>query len=116
MFTDRAGEHVQCRCPNIGGYVPDVYGIGIRPPDARLVGEAKSSVDFRSPRTEFQLQAFLNHLAAFPVATLLLAVPFGTLPSASSLMLRMDAHEASHVRIVIVAPHVTRVINRGWLS
>jgi hypothetical protein len=50
------------------------------------------------------------------VATLLLAVPFGTLPSASSLMLRMDAHEASHVRIVIVAPHVTRVINRGWLS
>lgn len=116
IFTDRAGESVDRRSPKIGGFVPDVYAVGVSSSDLRIVGEAKSGKDFRSSHTEPQLRAFLSHLAIFEKSLFMIAVPFPTLPAATALIERLLTEQMSHVRIVALAPFVTHVVRVGSMS
>jgi len=114
VFTDRAGERAQYRSPNLGGYVPDVYAVGVRDDDRRDVGEAKSAGDLAAPRTVLQLRAFLGHLVVFDKPRLLVAVPFIAVPAAFGMLARLVTPETRHVNVVVLAPHVRRVVAAGW--
>lgn len=116
VLTDRAGEHVDSRCPILGGYIPDVYGIAARDSQMRAVGEAKSGRDFGSQRTEPQIKAFLHHLSVFERPTLVVAVPFVVVSNAVALVKRILPPEVSHVRVMVIAPHLRRLVAPGWME
>jgi hypothetical protein len=114
VFTDRAGELRERRCPNLGGFIPDVYAMSVKDIDRRDVGEAKSTADLASSRTVPQLRAFLDHLAIFARPGLLLAVPFIAVPTAFSIVQRLLSPSHRHINVVVLAPHVRRVVAAGW--
>lgn len=114
VLTDRAGERRDCRCHNVGGFVPDVYAVSIRDTQRRTIGEAKSASDFLSPRTETQLRAFLKHLSIFERPTLVVAVPFATIPSAAALVERLLRGNDKRVMAFAIAPYARRLIAKGW--
>lgn len=59
----------------VGGFTPDVYARDV-PETCRVIGEAKTPVDFESERSQAQIAAFLRHLSAFPSSHFFLAVPW----------------------------------------
>ena len=67
----------------IEGFCPDIYAT-----DASIVivGEAKTSGDLESPRTEHQLRAFLKYVEAHTSRHLVLAVPWTAVATAKSVL------------------------------
>ncbi len=116
VFTDRAGEQRERRCPKLGGFIPDLYAMGVKDMERREVGEAKSAGDLASPRTVPQLRAFLDHLAIFARPRLLLAVPFAAVPTASRMLERLLNQSHKNINVVVLAPHVRRVVVEGWTA
>ncbi len=116
IFTDRAGETVDCRSPRIGGFIPDVYAVGTRSLDLRVIGEAKSSKDFFSARTEPQLRAFLQHLSIYSRGVLLVAVPFSTLPSVNALMRRLLVDGCRNVEVIAMTWHASQTIRSAVIE
>ena len=113
VLTDRAGEYTGNRCPNIGGFVPDVYAVAARDIQHRTIGEAKSIADLNTPHSHRQLKSFARHLSIFERPTLILAVPFVALPGASTLLKRFLS-EYQNIASLIIAPSIQRVITHGW--
>lgn len=115
VLTDRAGEKRDCRCPNVGGFVPDIYAVSVRDTQRRTIGEAKSAVDFTSTHTEPQLRAFIRHMAVYERPTLLIAVPFSVIPAATLLVRRL-LNSMEHVKAVAIAPQARHTIAEGWAA
>lgn len=114
IFTDCAGETRDRRCPPIGGYIPDVYAIGARDSQMRVIGEAKVGRDFESERTEPEMRSFLSFLATFEKPTLIFAVPLSSFAAAANMAGRAAKTVPPHVRIVVVSPPTQRIVSKGW--
>jgi len=71
------------RPPLINGYCPDVYCESLG--RAAFVGEAKTTVDLETRRSREQIAGFLRYLATKERGTLVIAVPWRTVPRAKTL-------------------------------
>lgn len=59
----------------VGGFVPDVLAHDC-PETCRVIGEAKTPLDFETPRSRRQIGAFLTHLAGHSNSYFYLAIPW----------------------------------------
>ncbi len=88
----------------VAGYIPDVFAVDA-PETVRILGEAKTPIDFESERSCRQIKAFLLHLARVQNGAFYLSVPSSYRARASGLIAGW-ANEvgAGHVRRVLAAP------------
>jgi hypothetical protein len=77
------------RPPRIHGYVPDVFATNV-PTTATLIGEAKTSADLETERSERQIRAFLDYLAQTPNGIFVLSVPLTAVATARRLVSRLN--------------------------
>lgn len=112
-LTDRAGEYRSCRCPRVGGFVPDVYAVAVRDTQRRIIGEAKSEADFSTDHTYRQLIAFARHLSIFERPTLIVAVPFLVLPAAAALLNQLLSTYPT-IASFTIAPSAQQRTSIGW--
>lgn len=68
-----------------GGFMPDVFAIDA-PETCRIIGEAKTPVDFESERSQMQIASFLSHLSKFPNSYFYLGVPWRSAARARSVL------------------------------
>lgn len=73
MFIDLP-EFRRDRPQPIAGFVPDLFAVDT-PETCRIIGEAKTPLDFETERSRAQIAAFLTHLSRFPTSHFYLAVP-----------------------------------------
>ncbi len=84
IFADlpQYGRDKPGRC---GGFIPDVFAVDV-PETCRIIGEAKTPVDFESERSQRQIAAFLSHLSKFPNSYFYLAIPWPNAARARSVL------------------------------
>jgi hypothetical protein len=86
----------------IGGYIPDLFAVDA-PETCRIIGEAKTPLDCETPRSHFQIQAFLLHLSHFPNGVFYLCVPWFYRARAEALLsAAAGAVNASSVQMVVI--------------
>jgi hypothetical protein len=87
--------------PTIGGFKPDLFAQDL-PETFRIVGEAKTSDDFRSERSLLQIEAFLNHLCLYGNSTFYLAVPWFLKGRANHVIRDLSRPEHKSVKIAVL--------------
>ncbi len=85
ILIDSSSSRHTDRPPTIEGHVPDLY-VNERSYGLLIVGEAKSPSDLESPRSERQIQAFLEYCSLYENALFILAVPWHMTISARCLL------------------------------
>jgi len=68
-------DHMDCidKPPKIGGHIPDLL-LYHSAKSIKLIGEAKTNSDFRSPRSIEQLESWLIDLKSYEQSALVIAV------------------------------------------
>lgn len=85
----------------IGGFLPDVFASDL-PATFEVVGEAKTIADLKSPRSQRQIVAFLDHLAVRVNSTFYLYVPPFARVQAKSIIrpLIRPEHERTTIEVL----------------
>ena len=97
--------------PNINGHRPDVFASAKGDPTLLLIGEAKTTQDLETQRTEIQLGAFARHLTELGKGYLALGVTWNNVPSARSLLKKIMIREGAQEIIPIVVDCSTTLAN-----
>ncbi len=98
--TSRPGD----RPRPIKGFVPDVFA-GTSPRSFTLIGEAKCAPDLFTQRSENQLRAFVNYLAAEEEPVLVIATPWVLRATARNMVQRLIQTEgAEHIALKLLTP------------
>lgn len=71
--------------PTINGRRPDLFALS-KNPGCCLIGEAKTTKDLDTDRTESQLRAFVRHLTEIGSGYIVLGVTWNNIPTAKSIL------------------------------
>lgn len=74
------------RPKSINGHVPDIFAENLKQEKWIIIGEAKTSRDLVTKRSEKQIKAFIEYCALFKKTLFILAVPWDTTRYAKSLL------------------------------
>lgn len=102
ILTDSIARLSLDRPPPIAGHVPDAY-VMLNDMGAVVIGEAKSSRDFESFRTELQIAAFLRRCDALRGSFFVLAVPWPIERFAGSFLRNLQSRKGFQVATIVLS-------------
>jgi hypothetical protein len=94
------------RPPAINGHVPDLY-VDEKTTRLIVIGEAKTSRDLETERSENQLRSFIKYCSLYSNSILVLAVPWYSTRSAKSLICMLERRmgvEAAQTKVLDMLP------------
>jgi len=81
--------------PIINGHRPDLFALSKASDSLCLIGEAKTTKDLETYRTEFQLRSFMRYLMEVGQGYLVLGVAWNSTLSAQSLLRKIITYEGA---------------------
>lgn len=89
--------------PTINGHRPDLFAVSKASESSCLIGEAKTTKDLETYRTELQLRSFVRYLNEIGHGYLVLGVTWNIVPSARSLLRKIiSAEGATDIAPIVV--------------
>ena len=89
--------------PIINDHRPDLFAVSKASDPSCLIGEAKTTRDLETYRTEFQLRSFVRYLIEVGHGYLVLGVTWNSVPSARSLLRKIFSDEgATNITPIVV--------------
>jgi hypothetical protein len=89
--------------PNIGGYQPDVFAKAVVRQPITIIGEAKTTYDLETNRSELQLISYLSYLKSASDPFLVMSTSWVVQRTAKGLLCHLrDLCEASRVKLVFL--------------
>ena len=102
VFVDDSDVKTGPRPPAVLGHRPDVYG-QLSGSTGVIIGEAKTSSDLETQRSQSQLGAYLCYCASRPGSCLIVAVPWTQEASARALMDAIKrTNGTEHVQTIVM--------------
>lgn len=82
--------------PTINGHRPDLYVVSKLREISCLIGEAKTTRDLETYRTEIQLRSFVRHLVELGSGHIVLGVTWNNIANARSLLRKIISNESAN--------------------
>lgn len=104
VFVDDPTQAGMDKPPNIAGYLPDVFAKNLARDPVTIIGEAKTSFDLETNRSELQFIAYLSFLKTAPEPLLVVSTGWVVQRSAKALLCRLrELCDAPQVGLVFLS-------------
>ena len=101
LLQDTANAARGDKPPILNGFVPDVFAYDV-PTTITIIGEAKTSADLETDRSRAQIRTFVEFLRWRAKSTFILAVPFGLIGPARTIISSVHKDTSSELPQIVL--------------